>query len=111
MATFFGTNGADDLPGAGNNSGSDTFFGFLGNDTLTGGAGADTLNGGGGDDRFIVTAQSELVSGESYRGGTGLDTLATAAGLNLSAVQILADVERLAADTSVLLTAAQLGNF
>lgn len=93
--------------------GADTINGGLGNDTLVGGGGLDTISGDGGDDRLVVTAQAELVAGESYSGGSGFDRLDLETGnpIDLSAVTINADIEYLEASGSVSLTATQLGNF
>jgi Ca2+-binding RTX toxin-like protein len=55
--------------------GNDTLTGGGAADFITGGAGLDTIAGGGGDDTFTINVQSELVTGESYAGGTGNDTL------------------------------------
>jgi Ca2+-binding RTX toxin-like protein len=70
-------------PGPGPTTGDDTFLGDgtdetadggEGNDTLDGGAGLDSLNGGDGNDILIVAGVT-VVSGESYIGGAGTDTL------------------------------------
>jgi Ca2+-binding RTX toxin-like protein len=70
-------------------------------------------NGANGNDLVVVLAQADLAGGESYTGGTGVDTLllATASAINLSSVTINSDVETLQATGAVSLTAAQLGNF
>lgn len=93
--------------------GADTISAGLGNDTLTGGGGLDTLDGGGGDDRMVITAQAEIVAGESYVGGTGFDKLdlETGAPIDISSLNINADVESLEASGPVSLTAAQLDKF
>jgi Ca2+-binding RTX toxin-like protein len=84
-----------------------------GNDTLTGGANNDTVNGGAGDDRMVISAQAEIVAGESYNGGSGFDTLdlETVAAINIASLSINANVERLESGGTVSLTAAQLNAF
>jgi Ca2+-binding RTX toxin-like protein len=47
-----------------------------GNDTITGGAGADTMNGGNDSDRFDIKVGSDVVAGEVFQGGDGVDFLA-----------------------------------
>ena len=98
MPTLNGTTGPDTLiGGAGNDTidglegndrlfgrgGDDELIGFLGRDKLYGGGGNDVLvaedgrdevYGGGGDD-LILVARIDLVAGEVYDGGTGIDTL------------------------------------
>jgi Ca2+-binding RTX toxin-like protein len=94
-------------------AGNDTLNGRGGSDTLVGGAGVDAVNGGIGDDRMKITVQADITAGETYTGGSGFDILdlETAATLNISALTINADIERLEAGGAVLLTAAQLGAF
>lgn len=48
---------------------------IFGNDTLIGGAGIDYLSGGGGDDTFVIKSVSDVVAGEYYSGGAGMDTI------------------------------------
>jgi len=93
--------------------GADTISGGIGNDTLTGGGGLDALDGGAGDDRMVIVAQAEIVAGESYAGGTGFDRLdlETGAPIDISSLNIGADVEMLEASGPVSLTAAQLDKF
>ncbi|CAN5325808.1 calcium-binding protein [soil metagenome] len=94
-------------------SGNDTLDGALGNDVLTGGAGDDTVSGGGGNDSMLIFSQAGISATETYSGGVGDDVLdlKTAAAINLSSVNINADVERLQSVGAVSLTAAQLSNF
>ncbi|HEX2151018.1 MAG TPA: calcium-binding protein, partial [Stellaceae bacterium] len=111
--------GNDTLNGGGGNDtvvgglGTDSLRGGIGNDTLIGGAGRDVIDGGTGNDRMIITAQSEIVAGESYTGGTGFDILdlETTSAINLSSLTINADVEGLESGGAVSLTAAQLDRF
>jgi Ca2+-binding RTX toxin-like protein len=78
---IFGGAGDDTLRGnAGNDqlrgeAGNDVLEGGAGNDQLFGGAGKDVLRGGAGDDVLVLDLFSDLVSGETYDGGDGLDTL------------------------------------
>lgn len=67
--TIQGGTGADWLFGE---SGLDTLNGGDGNDNLNGGAGADVVNGGQGNDRIY---DDDGMSGDSYDGGTGTNTL------------------------------------
>jgi Ca2+-binding RTX toxin-like protein len=94
-------------------AGNDVLTGGGGNDLLIGGAGTDTVNGGIGDDRMRVTVQADLVAGEVYSGGSGFDIfdVETAAAINIAAVTIGADVERLESNGALSLKAAQLGSF
>ena len=110
MAIIDGTNSNDSLNGT---VGNDTIRGFAGNDTIFGNTGRDIVNGGSGDDRFDITLQAEIVAGETYVGGLGFDELFlnTFSDINLSAITIGADVERLRANATVSLRAGQLGNF
>ena len=107
--------GGDHVSGdALNGGGGDaSLSGALGNDTLTGGLGMDTVNGGAGNDRFVINAAAEIVAGETYIGGTGFDVLDIVAGVavDLSALVIGADVERLQSNSTVTLTALQLDKF
>jgi len=55
-----------------------TLTGGLGDDTLIGGLGADTCYGGAGNDLFRAAASDDptpVLEGDSYDGGTGIDTL------------------------------------
>lgn len=55
-----------------------TLTGGLGDDTLIGGSGADTCYGGAGNDLFRAAASDDatpVFEGDSYDGGTGIDTL------------------------------------
>ena len=100
----------DTLNGGG---GADTLNGGIGHDLLTGGAGRDIVNGDIGNDLMFLAAQSDAVAGESYTGGSGFDVLVleAAGAMDISALLINADIERLEAIGAVSLTAAQLGNF
>ncbi len=87
MATFFGTNNNDTIPGT---AVADLIFGFGGNDRLGGGGGTDTINGGTGNDT-IRSSGAGLYDGqagddyiyaglgvaETLRGGAGVDWLNT----------------------------------
>jgi Ca2+-binding RTX toxin-like protein len=117
--TVNGGNGDDIVTGGENGdalnggAGKDNLNGGAGFDTLFGGAGKDDINGGSGNDRMVITTQSEIVAGESYKGGTGVDKLdlETGSAIDISSLSIDADVEQLEANGPVLLRAAQLGNF
>ncbi|HSF72623.1 MAG TPA: calcium-binding protein [Microcoleus sp.] len=84
MATYYGTNGpnnltggvpADNMLGAGGNDtlngggGNDNIYGDSGNDSLTGGAGLDLMYGGEGDDTFNATGAGN----DTVYGGIGND--------------------------------------
>jgi Ca2+-binding RTX toxin-like protein len=105
-------NGGDTLRG---NGGNDTIIGGNGNDSIVGGAGIDNVNGGIGDDTFRDDTLANYVAGDRFTGGTGYDRIQYFGGgagpLNLSTAIIAADVEDLQANTHVILTAAQAGNF
>ncbi|MDX2100979.1 MAG: DUF4347 domain-containing protein [Alphaproteobacteria bacterium] len=77
---LLGANGDDTLVG---NLGHDTLDGGDGNDSMEGGAGADSLVsstgidsvlGGDDDDIILINSSGDLVSGELYDGGIGVDT-------------------------------------
>lgn len=91
----------------------DTLNGGGADDTLTGGSGADFVSGGAGDDRMVITAQADIAAGETYDGGNGFDTLdlETGAALNIAALTINANVERLESSGAVSLKAGQLNKF
>jgi serralysin len=55
--------------------GDDTIFGGDSFDQLYGNAGRDELHGGNGDDWLTVGTNTDLVAGEIYDGGVGVDTL------------------------------------
>jgi Ca2+-binding RTX toxin-like protein len=110
MAITNGDNSNNTLLGT---TGPDEINGFGGNDILFGDNGLDILNGGSGNDRFSITAQVQIVAGETYNGGLGFDVLSieTADAIDLSTTIINTDVEVLASMGAVSLTSAQLGNF
>lgn len=56
-------------------AGDDRLLGARGNDTLVGGRGKDTLSGGDDADDLVIAHALDLVAGEIYDGGAGLDTL------------------------------------
>ncbi|MDY6860114.1 MAG: VCBS domain-containing protein [Pseudomonadota bacterium] len=70
--TIDGGDGDDRLLGG---AGNDILLGGAGNDGLIGGRGTDTLDGGAGDDLFVWTSADSLLSGDSYSGGDGYDTV------------------------------------
>jgi Ca2+-binding RTX toxin-like protein len=109
MVNITGTNAGETLNGT---AGDDTIKALAGNDRLIGGAGLDIMHGGNGNDRFDITAQAQILVGETYKGGFGFDTLFldTASSINLSKT-IIDSVESLVSGGPVSLTAAQLGNF
>ena len=117
--TVNGADGVDIIIGGENGDtlnggdGNDTLNGAGRDDTLTGGAGKDTIIGGAGNDRMVITAQSEIVAGESYSGGTGFDKLdlETTLTVDISSLVINPTVEQLEAGGAVSLKAAQLGAF
>lgn len=104
--TFTGTNDNDTLPGpvGSDNSGDDTFYGLGGADTITGGAGADIMFGGAGADTFVINDASEVVAGERYSGGDGIDTIQIGFDVDLRSAIIDADVEVLAGTRDTALT-------
>jgi len=84
--------GTWDVAGIGNgmanaiigNTGSNSMEGYAGNDRIVGNSGNDRINGGNGldylygddgNDTLIVYSESEVVAGEVYDGGSGVDTL------------------------------------
>ena len=109
MATINGTNNNETLNGT---AADDSIFGFGGHDILFGDNGLDILNGGGGNDRFDITAQIQIISGETYNGGGGFDTLLlnTGATIDISSI-IINSVESLTSFGQVSLKAAQLEAF
>ncbi|MEH2590705.1 beta strand repeat-containing protein [Bradyrhizobium sp. AZCC 1721] len=71
----------------------DTISGLAGNDTLDGRGGVDSLLGGEGDDTLLAIA-GDVVGGEIYDGGGGLDTLQIAGfmefeGVTLNSIEAL----------------------
>src|SRR5688572_21866811 len=109
MAVITGTNNSETLNGT---AGDDTIKALAGHDTLFGDLGLDILNGGNGNDRFEITAQAQIVAGETYNGGLGFDTLfLNAAGAIDISSTIITDVEALLSFGEVSLTAAQLDGF
>lgn len=105
-----GTASGDALNG---NGGNDNMQGGDGNDTLFGGADADLMGGGNGNDTFLYTASAEIAAGELITGGLGFDRvfLQTPFPVDISAININADIEHLQASGEVLATVAQLSNF
>lgn len=70
-STVLGNSNANSIVGAG---GSDQLYGLAGNDTLYANGSSDTLDGGAGDDTLAVTG-SQYVSGTTFIGGNGNDTI------------------------------------
>ena len=106
--TVSGLGGNDSLSG---DAGNDTLDGGAGNDTLYGGTGKDVISGGDGDDTIMLAGGADLVAGETYSGGAGIDTISanqTTGPFDLSIVS-MTGIERLELfdDTTVKLTAAQ----
>jgi len=95
-------------------TGDDVLTGGDGNDQLQGGAGKDKLIGGDGSDRLDIRA-GDPVSGETYDGGAGMDTLSLTPYLPgpLDFSQItLSGIENFSGSVNaVSMTAAQLGGF
>jgi Ca2+-binding RTX toxin-like protein len=102
--------GGDTLNG---NGGNDVLNGKGGNDVLNGGAGADVVNGDEGDDTFLFTDQTHIVTGDAVNGGAGFDWVSVQASgaINITALNIGADVEGLLSNTALTVTAAQLDRF
>ena len=69
--TLSGLAGDDNVNGE---AGNDTIEGGAGNDVLTGGQGKDVVRGGDGDDTIMVSL-ADLVTGETFDGGAGIDTI------------------------------------
>jgi len=68
-----GLAGNDTLIGG---AGADTLIGGEGRDILDGGGGANLLEGGPGDDRYVVHASDDRITGEvGYSQGGGIDTV------------------------------------
>jgi Ca2+-binding RTX toxin-like protein len=69
-----GGRGVDTITGG---SANEVIRGGLGDfsDILRGGAGQDSVYGGAGNDIFYFDAASDLVAGETYDGGTGVDSI------------------------------------
>lgn len=111
-----GNDGDDILEGRG---GNDTVNGGRGNDYLNGGAGIDTVDGGEGDDVLAVTVSTDIVAGDRFTGGSGIDTLSIYLSypesyptVDLTVATIDADVERISVNGGqVRLTLAQLNQF
>ncbi len=75
------------------NRGLDVLLGNGGDDTLTGGRGQDSVFGGSGDDVLRVQDQSDLVFGETYDGGSGVDTMILGEGATIPAGVLVTNVE------------------
>lgn len=56
-------------------AGDDSLVGGSGDDMLDGGAGDDALNGAAGDDVFVYVAAENGGATDSYKGGSGVDTI------------------------------------
>lgn len=95
-------------------AGNDTITGGTGIDQITGGTGADSLVGGGGNDTFSLETAADIVAGEVYNGGAGIDYLdgvGVVPPVDISGVSIIS-IERVAGfDNGLTLTAAQLAGF
>jgi Ca2+-binding RTX toxin-like protein len=72
LINIVGTIGNDTLIGSSRN---DSITGNTGFNTFRGGLGADTLAGSSGDDTFEYLAGSEIISGETLLGFSGLNTV------------------------------------
>jgi len=79
--SIIGSAASEGLEGYG---GNDTLAGGGGNDTISGGTGADSLSGGSGDDLFTYTAAGEVSAGEALDGGTGTNTVALTAAIDMT---------------------------
>ena len=109
--TITGADTADSLYG---NEGNDTLNGGGGDDLLNGGGGIDALHGGTGDDVMSLGLDfaDVAVSGETYNGGAGTDTLRIYTTVDLSNVNLV-DIEILDIAGSypgIGLTGAQLSS-
>ena len=95
------------------NEGNDTLTGGDGFDELTGGAGLDLVYGGARDDTFYVANASEVVSGEIYDGGDGIDRLVIQSGgiVDLSVVTLTGIEQLQSYYATVMVSAAQLSAF
>ncbi|WP_152613474.1 calcium-binding protein [Inquilinus limosus] len=78
--TIVGNARANGLYGGG---GDDQILGGDGDDLIVGGTGKDYLRGGAGDDSFEIAFKYEIVAGEVYDGGSGVDTLSLSPGINI----------------------------
>jgi len=86
--TIYARGGNDTLIGG---AGNDILHAEDGNDSLVGGAGADVLNGGSGNDTLVVS--NDVVTGESYDGSVGTDTLQITATTDFSVVTTIDSIE------------------
>ena len=75
LASIENIEGTDNVDALTGNSSANLINGNAGNDTLTGGGGIDTLNGGSGNDIFAILSNTDVVSGETFSGSTGTDTI------------------------------------
>lgn len=93
------------------NSGNQGLVGSKGTDRFTPGSGTDTVDGRGGDDVIVLSAGSQISSGDLFDGGTHIsrDTIALQGSnqtFNFAATSIL-NIERIAPDSQdVALTTA-----
>jgi len=90
---IFGGSGADNLSGG---EGFDILFGGSGNDVLDGGLGRDLLSGGEGADIFIFKDDYGRDSARDFSQADG-----DRVWLSVEGIETLADVQAVAADTSV----------
>lgn len=119
MIIFPAKDGNDVLNGAAGNDvleggiGDDILDGGTGNDILFGSAGRDILLGGDGNDELHV--DGDLVAGEIYDGGAGVDQIYLNSGnYDLNALGVtFANIEgiTLATGGRLAMTTAQLGQF
>ena len=98
------------------NGGDDTLIGNAGHDILQGGTGKDVLSGGAGIDTLVIAGLGDLVAGEVYNGGAGVEDALTTGNFSgilfdLSNVT-LSNLESLSIiNNDVALKAAQLNAF
>lgn len=123
--TYFGTPSDDVINGNDGNDmlegrgGNDRIFGGNGDDILKGGAGLDIVDGGDGNDSLNVGVSTDIVAGDRFIGGSGIDTIYVSTSYpeefpttDLTVAIIDRDVERLVSSGgSVRLTVAQLNQF
>jgi Ca2+-binding RTX toxin-like protein len=117
--TVHGGEGNDSLDGQ---EGDDRINGDAGDDRLFGGLGNDIVSGGAGNDflgvRIDYHRGSDLMSGDQFFGGDGLDTLFFGGdyvygfrSFDITTLAIGTDIERIEAEKPVTLTFGQLSQF
>lgn len=118
--SLYGYNGNDAIDGG---NGNDLLSGQNGNDTIDGGNGIDSILGGAGDDLLYARMGDSVYGGNDndlvsvaetlpawLDGGLGNDTLRFENGFDITGTKVTG-FETLAANGTVMLTAAQLNGF